>query len=128
MYTPKVGDKITRKQDGVQFIILVAVDDIVEYVQYNKGANTSFSVNCCVFSKIFTEDLFTYPKEKFVPKRGETYYYPSFDYTDDVKVLSYKWRESMGCNREDAMLAKGLIFATKEEAIEARDKMIKAIQ
>lgn len=128
MYIPKVGDKITRKQDGVKFIILVVVGDIVEYVQDYKGSTTSFSVNCCIFSKTFTENLFTYPKEKFVPSKGDKCYYPLYDYSNDSKYAFFDWGGSMGINRQHAMLANGLLFATEAEAIEARDKMIKAIQ
>lgn len=124
MYIPKVGDVIKRKTNNDYFTIIFIVNNLIGYCSNNYGNIFVTSI----FSDTFTESRFIYPKEKFVPKIGDTYYYPSFDYSDDIKVLSYKWRGYMSCNREDAMLAKGLIFATEQEALEARDKMISSLK
>ncbi len=122
MYIPKVGDVLKDRNSGNLFKILSIVDNFITYVAFTGTRIIGNTYTIFDFSKSFPEKDFEYPKEKFVPKCGERFCYPSFNSRGFYDV------EYDGNDTQLALIKDGLVFATKGEAIEARDKMIKAIQ
>ena len=127
MYTPKVGDKITHKELTDYYVICLVIGDIVGYTR--SGTDQVYLTNNV--NKTFHGYIF--PKTKWLPKKGETCYYPLLDcshgygMTEGVGELKYV-DDPMGIVRQNYLLDNGLFFKTKEEALACRAKMMEAIK
>ena len=121
--TPTNGSGMVVDRDNFKNLELARPSNVI-----NANNVTNQFTSKMEHSAVFPENSFIYPKEKFVPEEKQQVYAPCLSNGDiGYSVFLYKTGE-YGCNRERDMLSEGLIFATKEEALETRDKMIKAIQ
>lgn len=105
-------------------IIVVTVDNkycgtsVIPYEYNNEPASAFVNLICNCITKAI-EDA----EEKMWPKNGDTYYWPR---PDRKFMYSYNPWHAYDC---DMLLEKrGLVFKTKEEAIEAAKKMLEVIK
>lgn len=125
LYTPKVGDVIRVKDSSSYYTIMIIVNELVGILSSN-SSSISFTSN---FDGYFDKSRVIFPKEKFVPLKGQQYYYPVFDNGIDIGYGVSMWQDGkIGCGREIQLLQQGMIFNNKEEAVEARDKMIASLK
>jgi hypothetical protein len=126
MYIPKVGDVLITKNGVDSFKILNVVDNFITYISFNNNGILGDTHTIFNFSKSFPESYVNYPKVKFEPLNGQVVYCPLFN--SDEKFSSFTYSVVVSCSYKFNYKNIGMLFATKEEAIDARDKMLKAIQ
>lgn len=131
MYIPKVGDVIKNSNHNYKQVTIVLV--VGEFLGYCYQDGNSVYVDNRFSAKDWAKNGWVFPKEKFVPIKGEDCFYPLFDYDHGygctIGVGKLKFRDdAMGVQRQEHLLSSGLLFKTKEEAIECRNIMLKAIQ
>ena len=123
MYKPKVGDVLKSKTNKeAKITILSTVANMVLY--HSVFGQNIVCVSAEKFTRSITELDWIFPKEKFMPKVGDEYFMP--DLYDNCGYCSLTYTRKGGY--DDIKIETGIIFATKEEAIECREIMLKAIK
>lgn len=118
-YIPKVGDIIKSKtQNNTEYKIMSIVGEHLTYI-YTTNNWATHNANPLVTKANMFNDVtkFVCPKEKFIPKKGDNYYFPVLDSELGYGVSVWNCGK-VGCNREQILLDKGLVFKTSEEAVE----------
>lgn len=114
----KVGDKIINGTD--RRIILAKVDLLIAAASERyPGFPTWMTLGAL---KSFQQEIEDKPWE---PKEKENYYYPvNYNGKIDCGITSFLASNNLDCDR----LAAGLCFKTKQEAIDAAQKMLDVLK
>jgi len=94
---------------------LMVYDDAIE------DWRVAFAYSLTAFFKMIKEGTFM---KKWMPKDGDRVYFPAFQYNDLYDYTEYIYDDE----HTNEMFKNGLIFKTKEEAVECAKKIIKQMK
>lgn len=125
-YTPKVGDVLIQKGTNYEYTIVAVIAEVFGYSHQKE--NSVYWAKLSRFGKVgcFSEEDFIYPKVKFVPEIGDTYFFPVTGFTGVLNpVACYTYTAS---TTDKWLLDEGLVFKTESEAKEARKTMLNSLK
>lgn len=119
-----MNDMKNIKIDIVNHDVIVTIDDkylgrAVNPIYYN-GANSSTYIKALSHS---IEEAVINAEAKMWPKYGDEYYFPM-----PCSKPMYERTEWCNDNTDRMLEERGLVFKTKEEAVEAGKKMLEVIK